>query len=183
MIYRYILDLIDDGLIRKGKALDLGCGLGTASTLLSSLEFEVDAVDIREQHIPAANNGGKVVFTRSDVRNFLFQEGVYDFVHARHILHFLSKEDIRNMLQRMLAGLKKGGVMYFTLSGDKDGWKEKSKDVTFLTEEELIIYVEYEIAKNAFIYSKTIRLGYGTTLSGISKFSHTISYVVIKLEQ
>ena len=180
MIYRYILDLIDDGLIRKGKALDLGCGPGTASTLLSSLGFQVEAVDIKEYHVPGANSGGIVTFIQSNVRDFPIQEGIYDFIHARHILHFLNKDEIGTVIQRMYKGLKKGGVMYFTVSGDKDGWIDKSKNVTFLTDDELTTYVEGAIPKNGVIHNKIIRLGYGTTTNGVRKFSHTIAYTILK---
>ena len=80
----------------------------------------------------------------------------------------------------MYAGLKKGGVMYFTLSGDKDGWYAKSKNVTFLTERDLIRYVESELKASMPIHNKVTRLGFGTTTSGVRKFTHTIAYTVVK---
>ena len=178
MIYRYILDLIDDGLIRKGKVLDLGCGYGTASTLLSSLGFEIEAVDIKEFEITTPKEGGTIIFTKSDIRNFPIRKNSYDFIHGRNILHFLNKEEVRLAIRRMYAGLKKGGVMYFNLSGDKDGWRDRSKNVTFMNNAELTKYAESQIVGK--IHCKVTRLGYSTTTSGIYKFSHTIAYTVIK---
>ena len=180
MVYRYILDLADEGLIRKGKALDLGCGPGTASTLLSSLGFEVDAVDKIGQFIPEANNGGNIMFYKEDIRDYSISENAYDFIHARNVLHFLKKEEITTTIQRMLMGLKIDGVMYFNVSGDKDGWKDKSKNVTFLTDTELVDFVESVVGNNGPIYNKLIRLGFGTTTTGIRKYTHTISYTIVK---
>jgi len=181
MTYRYILDLIDDGLIRKGKVLDLGCGPGTAATLLSSLGFDVEAVDILDQQIYSANDSGTVSFIKSDIRSFPIKKGSYDFIHARNVLHFLSKDEIRETIRRMYAGLKPKGVLYFNVSGDKDGWKEKSKNVTFLTDEEVALYVENPIKKgNKPVHSKVIRFGFGTTMRGAYKYTHTISYTVVR---
>jgi 2-polyprenyl-3-methyl-5-hydroxy-6-metoxy-1,4-benzoquinol methylase len=180
MTYRYILDLIDCGLIHKGKALDLGCGPGASSTLLSSLGFDVEAVDLSDQIISAANDGGKIIFLKSDVRNFDIKEKTYDFIHSRNMLHFLSKDDMSLVISRMYSGLKTGGVMWFNVSGDQDGWKDKSKHVTFLTEEELCNYVESPIKESSPFHSKTTWLGSGTTMKGVRKFIHTISYIVVK---
>ena len=177
MIYQYIIDLVDSGLVRKGKALDLGCGPGNAAMILAGLEFSVEAVDKKDQ--VSIEWDGRISFINKDIRDFEITKNTYDFINARNVLHFLNKEDIRMMIKRMLAGLKKDGVMYFNVSGDKDGWKGKSKSiVTFLTENELGEYVENELEMP--VHNKVTRLGYGTTTSGILKYTHTIAYTVIK---
>ncbi len=177
MIYQYILDLVDSGLIRKGKALDLGCGPGNASMILAGLEFEVDAVDKKDQ--VGIEWDGRISFINKDIRDFEIMKNTYEFINARNVLHFLDKHDIKMMIERMYDGLKKGGVMYFNVSGDKDGWKNKSKSiVTFLTDRELVKYIECVLVMP--VYNKVTRLGYGTTTSGILKYTHTISYTVVK---
>ncbi len=177
MTYQYILDLIDGGLINKGKALDLGCGPGNAAMILAGLGFNVEAVDKKDQ--VGIEWDGRINFVNKDIRDFEITKNTYDFINARNVLHFLNKEDIRMMMKKMFTGLKKGGVMYFNVSGDKDGWKEKSKSmVTFLTEKELGEYVENEL--EIPVYNKVTRLGYGTTTSGILKYTHTIAYTVVK---
>ena len=176
MIYQYILDFIDNGLIRKGKVLDLGCGHGQAAILLSALEFNVEAVDKNDPAIPLVKG---IQFTKTDIRDFKIKSNHYDFIHARNVLHFLHKDEIKQMVARMYRGLKKGGVMYFNVSGDKDGWVEKSKAVvTFLSEKELVDYIEHEFKMPP--YNKVTRLGYGNTTRGVNKYTHTISYTVIK---
>jgi 2-polyprenyl-3-methyl-5-hydroxy-6-metoxy-1,4-benzoquinol methylase len=180
MIYRYLLDIIDDSYVNKGLALDLGCGPGAASTILASFGFDVEAVDTKEYDICSPDEAGSITFTKSDIRDFKIQKGKYDFIHARNVLHFLNKNEIRTLVKSMYQGLKKNGILYFTLSGDKDGWKDKSKNVTFLTERELSKYVESEIKASGPIHNKIVRLGYGTTTTGVRKYTHTISYTVIK---
>jgi trans-aconitate methyltransferase len=177
MTYQYILDLIDSGLIRKGKALDLGCGPGQASVLLSSLEFDVEAVDMNNQ--PVSTSLGNISFSKIDIRDFDIKKNKYAFINARNVLHFLRKDEMKMMVARMFKGLKKGGVMYFNVSGDKDGWVEKSKDVvTFLNEKDLVHYIERELKMP--VYSKVTKLGFGNTTKGIMKYTHTISYTVVK---
>lgn len=115
------------GWLNGGKALDLGCSDGSVSLILLENGYEVDAVDIKPQEIEGVN------FIQRDVRNFSIKENYYDLIVCINVLPFLSnRQEVEETVARMYTGLKKGGVMYFTLFGTRDPWVKQRPKMTFI---------------------------------------------------
>lgn len=171
----YLQNLIDDGILKGGDALDLGCGDGNASVFLADHGYDVYAVDIEPPIAPFGIKQGSITTMKQDIRDTIIPENTYDFINARNILPFLKREEIGLMLDRMWKGLKPRGVMFFTLFGAQDEWNGIKKHMTFLSEDEVTVRTF-----NFHPYYKNIFIGVGKTMDGKKKMSHIYSFTCVK---
>ncbi|GAB2702461.1 class I SAM-dependent methyltransferase [Kitasatospora kifunensis] len=91
-----LADYLERGLLRPGRALDLGCGPGRNALHLASLGFQVDAVDLSPTAIAwaeerAAAAGANVRFHCGDAFALAASElpGPYDLVYDSGCFHHL----------------------------------------------------------------------------------------------
>ncbi|MEU6773714.1 class I SAM-dependent methyltransferase [Streptomyces sp. NPDC046759] len=95
-----LLSCLDRGLIRPGRALDLGCGPGRNALFLAARGFEVDAVDLSptaiawaEERAREAGAGAAVRFHRGDAFALTGStgelRGPYDLVYDSGCFHHL----------------------------------------------------------------------------------------------
>ncbi len=154
-------------LLNGGYALDLGCGGGKLSKELLKEGYNVDAVDYRYQ----APFPGILAY-EGDVREFPINKDFYDLIVAQNVLQFLSREEIDEMVAKMYAGLKSGGIMYIALFGTKDPWnnEENAGKMTFL--DNLVIPGKLIYGEESF--------GLGKKMDGGVKDFHCHRYVVQK---
>jgi SAM-dependent methyltransferase len=88
-----LVEYLDRGSIRPGRALDLGCGPGRNAVHLAAAGFTVDAVDLSPAAIAwgterARDAGVDVIFRRADA--FATElDGPYDLVYDSGCLHHL----------------------------------------------------------------------------------------------
>lgn len=136
---KIISDLIpDDG---KGKtALDIGCGPGWFTRILSQKGWKTDAVDLDEKNIRQAQKFASKVF-QGDAVEILknLPDKSYDFTLALEIIEHIDKERGRDLLRNIHRVLKTGGALLIStpnrfspegclgrfgsiLSGKKGGW-------------------------------------------------------------
>ena len=107
----------------QGKILDLGCGYGFMSLMLSftSEQREITGVDYDEEKIETANHcfskTSRVNFIHADVLNFTFEE--YDVVILADMLHYLQPGEQRVIVEKCIDNLKAGGAVIIR-EGDKD---------------------------------------------------------------
>ena len=101
---------------RKGKVLDLACGVGGFSFLLEDHGFEVIGVDIDEEMIKKATEyakekSSKVKFIMGDARNLPFEDETFDYVLflGNTTVHFLPK-DLSEVFKEVKRVLKKDGL-------------------------------------------------------------------------
>jgi ubiquinone/menaquinone biosynthesis C-methylase UbiE len=120
--------------IKTGKeVLDVGCGVGLGTEILSECGFNVTAIDISSKMVKFSrkrNSNSKVI--EGDFSAYHFNKK-FDAIFSMAFIHLFPKKDAEKLLQKMFRLLKKGGVLYFgtTLSKEsKEGWEIK-RDVFF----------------------------------------------------
>lgn len=138
------------------KLLDLGCGSGRDSAYFSSLGFEVTAVDGSEELCKRVkeNYGIKALCIKFEDLSFVSE---FDAIWACASLLHVKKADMPNVLGKVSAALKPGGVLYasFKYGSDErvcDGrffndYTQNDLD-TLLTTENQLSLLEYWITED-----------------------------------
>lgn len=108
-----------------GHILDFGCGSGRDAKYFKEKDYNVDAVDGSEEMVRiAAEHSGL------PVRRMLFQEldvvEEYDGIWACSSILHLAHEELKPVMRKILAALKKNGILYTsfkygTFSGERNG--------------------------------------------------------------
>ena len=105
--------------------LDFGCGSGRDTKYFLEKGYQVAAIDGSAELCRLAGS-----FTGIKVKEMLFQEldevGVYDGIWACSSILHLPKDELKNVMQRMLCALKDDGVIYTsfkygTFEGERNG--------------------------------------------------------------
>jgi SAM-dependent methyltransferase len=95
-----IKSFIDKTVSKKSKILDVGPGNGTYSALLKPLGYELDCLEIFEPYIEKYNLSEK--YNKVILGNIVyFDIEDYDFIILGDILEHLSREDAKNILNRL----------------------------------------------------------------------------------
>jgi SAM-dependent methyltransferase len=102
----------------KRHALDIGCGSsGRFIDLLTSHGFNVEGLDISDQMIKLARQRHPdITFYHADICKWDFPR-TYDFISAWDSIWHLPLTKQEPVLQKILQGLKSGGVCIFTTGG------------------------------------------------------------------
>jgi tellurite methyltransferase len=99
--------------VSSGEALDLGAGNGRNTMFLISQSFNVTSVDTSKEGLKIleekVEDKRKLKTVLSDVREFNTDKK-FDIVIAIGLLHFLSKEDGKKLIENIQEWTKKGGV-------------------------------------------------------------------------
>ena len=99
----------------KGKILDLGCGYGFISTMLSltGIDRQITGVDHDPEKIAVAANGyltkTGLSFQCADINTFEF--GPHDGFLISDVLHYLKPDEQKDLLHRCVKNLNSGGVI------------------------------------------------------------------------
>lgn len=109
-------------LLNKGNVLDLGIGEGNNSIILADFGFDVTGVDDSKKALAICNNGKKdnLSLIQDDIRNFKIQNNYYDLILSRAVLHFLHKDDVKNIIYDIKSNLKNNGLVYITVFSTND---------------------------------------------------------------
>lgn len=109
---------------RGSRVLDAGCGAGRDSRWLLDEGFSVDAFDVSKEMVTAtrANTGGCIEPRRLDFRDFRDPAGSWQGIWAMASLLHLPREDVQQVLPRLLESLTEDGILFFSL---KHGEGEK----------------------------------------------------------
>lgn len=149
----WFYQLVEDGVISVGAALDLGCGTGERTIYLAKRGFEIIGVDISKTAIEHARRfadeaGVQIKFYIQDVTDLSFlKDKVFDFILDFSALHGIAKENQSKYVQEIAKHLKPKGLFFLrcfskrTSSRDKDyflgpevpGWK-----IWYFSEEDII---------------------------------------------
>jgi len=115
--------------IKTGKeVLDVGCGVGLGTELLSKYGFNVTAIDISPKMVKYSrkrNPNSKII--EGDFFTHRFNKK-FDAIFSMAFIHLFPKKDAEKILQKMFRLLKRRGVFYSgtTLSKrSKEGWEIK----------------------------------------------------------
>jgi 2-polyprenyl-3-methyl-5-hydroxy-6-metoxy-1,4-benzoquinol methylase len=104
------------GMAPSGKALDLGCGGGGDSVFLAKNGFDVTALDNSQEGIEkviklAEKHNVQVDCQTSTLQDFRFLKNRYSLIIVNHIFQHLKKSEILEISEKILYGLKKGGLL------------------------------------------------------------------------
>lgn len=109
-----LVALVESGQVRPGRALDLGCGLGTNAIYLGRQGFRVWALDVapsalRRARQRAGQAGASVNWIEGDARCLPFASNSVDFIYDRGCLHHLKGADTIDYAAEVARVLRPGG--------------------------------------------------------------------------
>jgi ubiquinone/menaquinone biosynthesis C-methylase UbiE len=121
-----LVEFVEKGLVKKGKALDICCGAGTNTVYLAQKGFEVTGIDISSKAIEYAKKKAQQASVKIDfkVQNFLelpFKDEEFDFVFDMGCFHHVEVEDRTKFIKGVHRILKNGGSYLLTCFSYKNG--------------------------------------------------------------
>ena len=129
-----LVELVEKGLIRKGKALDICCGAGTNTVYLAEKGFEVTGIDISPTAIEYAKKEAekakvKIEFKVADFTKLPFADEEFDFVYDLGCFHHVKVEDRPAFIEGVHCVLKRTGTYMLTCFSYKNGaaWNHFTK--------------------------------------------------------
>ena len=106
-----LLKILKEFNIQKGQVLELGCGLGSDAVYLSSVGFDVDAIDINKEFINfAKSKNSNVNFICGDVFKDIPNKK-YDFIYDRGFLHTIDINLYPETFKLLRSKLLKNGIL------------------------------------------------------------------------
>ena len=122
----HLVELIERGAVKPGRALEVGCGTGTNALWLASKGFDVLGVDISPRAIAKAKAkveaaGARVQLAVVDFLSAEIERAPFDFVFDRGVLHVFDDAADRAKFARNVArALDKGG-QWLSVAGSTEG--------------------------------------------------------------
>jgi ubiquinone/menaquinone biosynthesis C-methylase UbiE len=119
--------LVEDGEIKLGRALDIGCGRGENAIMLAMNGCDVTGIDLAEIAISdakakAAERHVNVNFVVGDVlrTDQLFKESEFDVIIDSFLFHTFTDEERPISARQVYKMLKPGGKYFMLCFSDKD---------------------------------------------------------------
>ncbi|MCA8925984.1 MAG: class I SAM-dependent methyltransferase [Planctomycetes bacterium] len=122
----HLLELVRQGAIPPGRALEVGCGTGTNSAWLAEQGFSVVGVDVAPLAVEAARTRarGRGLECTFEVLDFLSAEvpgGPFDFAFDRGCFHVFDAPEARARFAERIAALLRPGGVWLSLIGSTEG--------------------------------------------------------------
>ncbi|KAM9377274.1 phosphoethanolamine methyltransferase isoform 2-T2 [Pholidichthys leucotaenia] len=99
------------------KVLELGAGIGRYTRHLLTRASHVTAVDFMESFVEKnrQDNGhhSNATFIQADVTKLDVPQNSFDFIFSNWLLMYLSDEELKSCLEKMLSWLRPGGFLFF----------------------------------------------------------------------
>ncbi len=122
---RPILTVLDQNLPKQGLILDLGCGYGVISHLISNINRKVIGIDVASHRIKVAKTSmdqkRNVEFYATDIREF--QAPTCDAIIIIDVLYLFSYQDQEQILTKCYENLRNDGILAIKDSGKSPRWK------------------------------------------------------------
>ena len=93
-------------LAKKGKALDIACGMGRNTHYLADNGFNVDAVDLSDYALKQVRDASNINKIDTDLDTYIFEENSYDLILKINYLD-------RKMFPRIIQALKSDGIFIY----------------------------------------------------------------------
>ncbi len=129
-----LVEQLKKGLIHRGSALDLCCGLATNTIYLAQSGFATTGLDISKTALKAANNrtrkaGMQVGLLNGSFVDLPFAAGVFSFVFDMGCFHHVAVEDRSSFITGVHRVLKDGGNYLLTCFSYRNGvgWNHFTK--------------------------------------------------------
>lgn len=132
-------------LLDGNNILDLGIGEGQNSIVLSELGYNITGVDVSKKSLDICkSNSSNIELIQSDIRNFTIEKDKYDLIMSRCALHFLHKNDVKNIINNMKSNLKENGLVYISVFSTENPSFHKKLDND-----------NFEILENNMLHNKS----------------------------
>ena len=132
---KVLIDLVEKGLVKKGKALDICCGAGTNALYLAKKGFQVTGIDISSKAVEYAKEKARKASARIQfqVENFLnlpFEDEEFDFIFDMGCFHHVKVEDRSTFIGGIHRVLKRGGSYLVVCFSYRNGpaWNHFTKE-------------------------------------------------------
>lgn len=114
-----LVSYVDSGLLKHGKVLDVGCGIGRNSIYLANKGFEVCGIDFSKTSIEMAKETAKeqsikIDFLCDSIFDFQCQPESFDFIYDSGCFHHIKPHRRQQYLNTILKLLKPDG--YFAMA-------------------------------------------------------------------
>lgn len=121
---RELIRLLDEGLIKPCRMLEIGCGTGADTVLLARRGFEVTAVENSPTAMERARNRAQradalIRFVLDDIYSFGRQCGPFELIYDNGFYHYARLAELEKFLD-LLWRVTEPGSYYFTLAGAPD---------------------------------------------------------------
>lgn len=121
-----LVELVEEGVVPPGRALEVGCGTGTNAIWLAGRGFDVHGVDVSERAIEMAKSKasaaeGSLELTALDFLHDELPGGPFDFVFDRGVLHTFDDAEDRARFAERVAGLLAPGGRWLCIAGSTEG--------------------------------------------------------------
>jgi len=121
-----LVEYVEQGLVTKGKALDLCCGAGTNTVYLAEKGFEVTGIDVSQRaleyaRVKAVQAHVLVSFVKQSFVDLAFADGWCDFVFDMGCFHHVVPADRDRFIAGVHRVLKGGGGYMLTCFSYKNG--------------------------------------------------------------
>lgn len=140
---------------RKGKCLDLGCGIGQYSKELMSYGYEVTSSDISDIALEKVKEFNSNVIKLDMKEKLPFSDNEFDLVFANLSIHYFSDKDTKKLMLEIKRILKKDGLFIGSVNGlegyekiketaieiEKHYWFNKNKYIRLFDKEDLKNYL------------------------------------------
>lgn len=140
---------------RKGKCLDLGCGIGQYSKELMSYGYEVTSSDISDIALEKVKEFNSNVIKLDMIEKLPFSDNEFDLVFANLSTHYFSDKDTKKLMLEIKRILKKDGLFIGSVNGlegyekiketaieiEKHYWFNKNKYIRLFDKEDLKKYL------------------------------------------
>lgn len=162
---------------KSGKALDIGSYDGRNFPPLLEMGYQIDAIEIREDMCEQIR--GQYPFVNlfeGDAASFEYKENEYDVILCHNVFPFMgSNLAVVDVIEKSIKALKPGGLFWFTLFGDNDGWAENINTYDFESMKQQLMGDD----RVDLIFSST-EDGLGAAMNGDVKNWHIHGYLVRK---
>lgn len=123
---RALVELVESGLVKPCKTIDLGCGTGNYTIYLTGKGFEVTGIDISQTAVNIARENAskkavKCTFIAADVLGDLSEvTGSFDFAYDWELLHHIFPEKREKYIENIFRILNSGGKYLSVCFSEKD---------------------------------------------------------------
>jgi len=122
-----LVDLVRQGKVKKGAALDICCGTGHNALFLAQEGFQVAGIDISPTAIGYAQErcqqaGVSCQLASGNATHLPYPDGSFDLVFDRGCFHHIPPSDREAFIQGVHRVLKPGGKYQLICFSDKDPW-------------------------------------------------------------
>ena len=146
---------------KKGKFLDIGCGLGLAVELALKEGFDVFATDISSYAVSFVKEKFKIPCYKGEIENLPFPENFFDVIYIHHVLEHVI-EPIK-FLEKVKKILNKNGIILIAVPNIKSIYfKIYRKKFHILHKEHLWYFDIFSLKK--ILNKVNLKLHYYTTM-------------------